>query len=56
MTANNREMTAKPVKPSDKASTFTVTLPKGPTRLHTWFAEGRANPICGAYYVHVKRL
>ena len=31
-------MTTKPVKPSDKAATFTVTLPKGPTRLHTWLA------------------
>ena len=52
----NRNMTIQPVKPSDKAATFTVTLPKGQARLHTWFAESRTNPICGAYYVYVKRL
>ena len=52
----NREMSTKPVKPSDKAATFTVTLPLGQARLHTWFAESRTNPICGAYYVYVKRL
>ena len=52
----NREMTTKPVKPNDKAATFTVTLLKGPTRLHTWFTEQLNQPICGAYYVYVKRL
>jgi len=52
----NRELAIQPVKPGDKAATFTVNLPLGQVRLHTWFAEGRSNPICGAYYVYVKRL
>ena len=52
----NRESVNKPVKLHDKAAKFTVTLPSGPVRLHTWFAEGRSNPICGAYYVYVKRI
>ncbi len=28
----------------------------GPARLHTWFEDNRNEPICGAYYVYVKRL
>ena len=52
----NHKITTKPVKPTDKAATFAVTLPKGPARLHTWFTEQSNRPICGAYYVYVKRL
>jgi arylsulfatase A-like enzyme len=38
-----------------KAVTFTATLPKGPSTLHTWFLDAAQNSICGAYYVYVTR-
>ena len=33
---------------------FTVSLPRGPMALHTWF-EGEGEVIASAYYVYVRR-
>ena len=43
------------VPPGSKSATFTVSLPAGPTFLHTWFYDQRDDPICGAYYVYVTK-
>ena len=43
------------LKSGDQAAQFTIRLKKGPTRLYTWFYDERDEPICGAYYVYVKR-
>lgn len=40
----------------DKFIRFGVSLPKGRTRLQTWFYDPSGDAICGAYYVYVKRL
>jgi len=37
-------------------ATFTLALPAGNIRLHTWFDDDEFQPICGAYYVYVERL
>ena len=39
----------------DQAARFTIRLGKGPTRLYTGFYDERDEPICGDYYVYVKR-
>lgn len=39
----------------DKAAVFTATLPKGRTRLYTWFDDLDLQPVVGAYYVYVNR-
>ena len=44
-----------PVADADAASTFTVTLKAGKTRLQTWFIDSKGDSR-GAYYVYVKRL
>jgi arylsulfatase len=44
------------VAPGDKAAVFTADLAHGPTDLQTWFYDEEGNEVCGAYYVHVKRL
>jgi arylsulfatase A-like enzyme len=43
------------VRSNDKAAQFTVTLPRGPAQLRTWFynSDGTSR---GAYYVGVERL
>ncbi len=51
-----RESQLKPVKPTDKAITFTFDLEAGPTRLYTWFESSPRQGILGAYYVYVNRL
>ena len=38
-----------------KSAQFTVSLPAGPTYLHTWFYDERDDPIAGAYYVYVTK-
>lgn len=45
----------KDVSDSDKAIIFTVTLPKGDTRVQTWFDDAAGKTLCGAYYVYVER-
>jgi len=45
----------KKVSPSDKSVKFRVELEKGPLTLHTWFDDEDLMPICGAYYVYVRR-
>ena len=51
-----RQWHTQPVAPDDEAAVFTVPLVVGPTLLHTWFDDGRKQPLCGAYYVYVSRL
>ena len=45
-----------PVTATDKAISFTVNLPSGPTDLQTWFLNANGNLLTGAYYVYVTRL
>ena len=45
-----------PVKPGDEAAIFQIELRAGQTLLHTWFDDKRKQPLCGAYYVYIKRL
>jgi len=44
------------VTATDKAISFTVTLPAGPTNLQTWFLNANGGLLTGAYYVYVNRL
>jgi len=46
----------RPLAPGDASATFTVKLAAGPVLLHTWFDDAQHRPLCGAYYVQVKRL
>jgi arylsulfatase len=43
------------ISPTDTTISFTVSLKKGPTKLQTWFDDRTGKPICGAYYVEVRR-
>ncbi len=43
-----------PVAGDDTEALFTVSLPRGPMALHTWF-EGEGEVIASAYYVYVRR-
>jgi len=45
-----------PVAPDDQAAVFTLPLEPGPALLHTWFDDERNQPLCGAYYVYVRRM
>jgi arylsulfatase len=45
----------KEVLSDDKAVIFTSQLKAGSMTLHTWFEDGKGDPICGAYYVYVER-
>lgn len=47
---------SRPVGPDDSDMIFRVRLPKGRTRLQTWFSDAQGRPLCGAYYVFVRRL
>ncbi len=51
----DQEQSAK-TTPSDEGAAFRVSLKKGPTTLQTWFLDEQGQEICGAYYVHVRRL
>jgi arylsulfatase A-like enzyme len=44
------------VAPEDTSVVFTVELTEGPITLHTWFDDNAQIPICGAYYVYVRRM
>jgi hypothetical protein len=37
------------------SAVFSVRLEPGPVLLHTWFDDENSQPICGAYYVYVRR-
>ena len=41
---------------SGQSVTFEADLKKGPVELQTWMLSQDNQPICGAYYVYVKRL
>jgi arylsulfatase len=43
------------VTETDRAVSFHAKLPRGRTRLQTWFYEADGTEICGAYYVYVTR-
>jgi len=44
------------IEPTDKSASFTFELEKGETTIETWFCDGIDQPICGAYFVYVKRI
>ena len=44
------------VGPADRAVTFSVTLPRGPVTLQTWFRDAAGREIAGAYYVYARAL
>jgi len=44
------------VGPTDRAVTFSVTLPRGPVTLQTWFRDAAGREIAGAYYVYARAL
>ena len=44
-----------PAGSGNEGAVFTLRLEAGPTLLHTWFDDERDQPICGAYYVYVRR-
>lgn len=48
-------MQTKQADPDAQKVTFTQQLKAGPAYLHTWFDDERNQPLCGAYYVYVKR-
>jgi len=50
-----KEMT-KSTEPSDLSAVFTFALEKGENTIETWFYNGQDEPICGAYYVYIKRI
>jgi len=43
------------VAKDDVEVTFTATLPAGRVQLQTWFLDADNQPLCGAYYVYVRR-
>jgi arylsulfatase A-like enzyme len=45
----------KNIERSDRSAAFTFNLEKGETTLQTWFLNASDEPICGAYYLYVKR-
>lgn len=47
---------ARSVGQEDRAVVFQVSLPAGATRLQTWFDSDEGQPLCGAYYVSVRRV
>jgi arylsulfatase len=49
------EMHRVKVEKGDKAALFAIRLEAGHTTLHTWFNDKDNEPICGAYYVYVRR-
>ncbi len=50
------EWQEQPVAADTTAATFTADLAEGPSRLHTWFDDPDGRPLCGAYYVTVRRV
>lgn len=46
----------KEIKPGDETAKFTVKATQGKKVLHTWFYDDENKPICGAYYVYVRRI
>ncbi|MCA9173752.1 MAG: arylsulfatase [Planctomycetales bacterium] len=42
-------------EPSGHGIRFTAELPAGPTQLQTWMLDADGQPICGAYFVYVRR-
>lgn len=50
------EMHTVDVEDDDAEAVFTLPLAAGPALLHTWFDDADGRPICGAYYVYVRRL
>ncbi len=55
LTAAGKELSAK-ANAGDKAVTFHLRLPVGPTTLQAWFVDASNADLCGAFYVTVRRL
>jgi hypothetical protein len=53
--AQTAESARRAVTETDRAVSFHAKLPRGRTRLQTWFYEADGTEICGAYYVYVTR-
>jgi len=51
----NRESHVQEMEPDSLGAVFRLHLEAGPTLLHAWFDDERQQPICGAYFVYVKR-
>lgn len=47
---------SKRVESSDTSASFTFELEKGETTIQTWFYDAIDQPICGAYYLYIKRI
>ncbi len=43
------------VAPEDKVKVFTVALEAGPVDIETWLLDEEGKPLCGAYFVYVRR-
>jgi len=43
------------VASEETAKVFMVELSAGPTEIETWLLDGDGNPLCGAYFVYVRR-
>jgi arylsulfatase A-like enzyme len=46
----------KDVQTGDKSVIFNAHLDPGPITLQTWFYDAKNNPLCGAFYVYVRRM
>jgi arylsulfatase A-like enzyme len=45
-----------PADPGATTAALTATLPAGTTTLKAWFADDRDQPLCGAFFVTIRRL
>jgi len=51
-----RESHTQEMAPDSVSAVFTLHVEAGPTLLHTWFDDEQHQPICGAYFVYVRRM
>lgn len=47
---------SKSIERSDQSAAFIFDLEKGENSIETWFHNGKDEPICGAYYVYIRRI
>lgn len=45
-----------PVSADQKVAAFTARLARGPVDVQTWFLDEAGEPLCGAYYVYIRRV
>ena len=46
----------KPVAKGDTSALFELPLAPGPAEVRTWLIDEEGRPLCGAYYVYVRRV